>query len=297
MFLISGASGFVGQHLIRALHERQLSFVCLKQDENIGKNVQGTRVIIHLAGRAHVMRETAQEPLAAYMEVNHDYALRLANQAVVAGTKRFVYVSSIGVHGYKTDAGVSLNEQAAASPYNDYTFSKYRAELALQELAAKTGLEMVIVRSPLVYGPQVKANFLSLLKLVNRSWPLPLKSAHNLRSMVYVENLVDALIACATHPAATGEVFVVSDDETVSVAQLITHLANMMGRPEHVFYLPLSLLRLAAKAAGKGDVIDRLTQPLLLDGGKIRRTLDWRAPYTLHEGLQKTVDWFLSAPS
>lgn len=311
--LITGAGGFVGSHLsqilkvhgfaVRAACRQSTLFFHDADEVLVGKidgltewnaALAGVDVVIHLAARVHVMHDDASDPLTEFLEVNLHGTVNLARQAAQAGVKRFVYVSSIKVNGELTDLK-PFTEENQPSPQDPYAISKWQAEQALQQVGRETGMEIVIVRPPLVYGPGVKANFYSLLKLVSKALPLPLGSTHNRRSMIYVGNLVDALILCATHPVAAGQTYLVSDGEDVSTPQLIRAIASAMRRPDRVFPFPLSLMRSAASVLGRSSVVDRLTQSLEVDSGKIRKELGWRPPYSMQQGLQETVDWFLQS--
>jgi nucleoside-diphosphate-sugar epimerase len=311
--LVTGASGFVGQILCTELHHcgwpvraaLRKSLPAHSASEQIivdkidGQSdwtaaLQDVEVVIHLAARVHVMRETSTDPLAEFRKVNVQGTKNLARQAARAGVKRLVYVSSIKVNGETTDGRQSYTERDMPSPQDPYGVSKWEAEQALHHVAQETGLEVVIVRPPLVYGPGVKGNFISLLSALNRGIPLPLAGADNARSLVYVGNLVDALIGCAIHPAAAGQTYLVSDGETVSTSELVRRLAEAMGVPVRLFPFPPSLLRLAGALAGKSGQIERLLGSLQVDSGKIRRELNWHPPYSLQQGLQATADWYRS---
>lgn len=309
--IITGATGFVGTRLARGLAEagydvvevgRKASsaaatFSCV---DSISATVDYSNallscdVVMHLAARVHVMRDDVEDPLAAFRAVNLHGTVNLARQAAAAGVKRFVYVSSIKVNGECTD-NEPFTESDDPNPQDPYGISKWEAEQALGKIGRETGMEIVIVRPPLVYGPGVKANFYSLLKLVSKALPLPLGSIHNRRSMIYVGNLVDALIACATHPAAAGQTYLVSDGEAVSTPQLVKEIATAMQRPERVFPFPLSAMRFVARMTGRSSAVDRLTQSLEIDSSKIRNELGWHPPYTRQQGLQVTADWFLQS--
>lgn len=251
------------------------------------------QTVIHLAARVHVMNDKATDSLAAFREVNLHGTINLARQAATAGVKRFVYVSSIKVNGEYTTEN-PFSEADEAQPQDPYGISKWEAEQALWEVSDETGMEVVIVRPPLVYGPGVKANFYNLLRIVYKALPLPLGSINNHRSMIYVENLVDALITCATHSQAAGKTYLVSDGKDISTPGLINQLAKAMSRPCRMFSVPLSWMRFFARLTGKSAVLDRLTQSLVIDSSRIRRELQWVPPYSLDEGLQATADWYIS---
>lgn len=306
--LVTGAGGFIGRNLCPLLQQRGF-FVRravrrpldaqavllgdMGQDTDWKEALQGMDAVVHLAARVHVLRERADEPAERFRQVNVDATLRLARQAVQMGVKRFVFVSTIGVHGVKTE-GKGFSEYDTPNPRNEYSLSKWQAEQELKKLAQETGLEVVVVRPPLVYGPGVKANFLMLLAVVRRGLPLPLASIHNRRDMVYVGNLSDAIRLCLTHPAAVGRTFVVADGEAVSTPELIRRIARIMGRKLWLLPCPVALLRLGAWLLGRSDMVHRLVSSLEVDSTKIRETLDWTPPYTFDDGLKATIDWYIT---
>ena len=310
-FLVTGANGFVGKPLCaELLRQGQSVRAALRSANSPVENVEmaavgsidgktdwtealrGVGVVIHLAARVHVMRETAGDPLAEFLEVNLHGTVNLAQQAARAGVKRLVYVSSIKVNGEQTGATQPFTELDEANPQDPYAISKWQAEQALQRIAQETGLEVVIVRPPLVYGPGVKGNFMNLLAAIERGIPLPLAGANNARSLLYVGNLVDALIACASHPAAAGQTYLVSDGEDISTAMLVEKIAKALGRNNRSFYFPPALLHAVAALLGRAEQVDRLLGSLRVSGEKIRRELAWTAPYTLEQGLRATADWY-----
>lgn len=310
-FLITGANGFVGKPLCAELL-RQEQFVraavraAVSPIENIAMAAVGSidgatdwttalcdvEVVIHLAARVHVMKDASADPLAEFLKVNLHGTENLARQAARAGVKRFVYASSIKVNGERTSETAPFTELDKPNPQDPYAVSKWQAEQALQRIAQETNLEVVIVRPPLVYGPGVKGNFISLLTAIDRGVPLPLASANNARSLVYVCNLVDALIACATHPAAAGQTYLVSDGEDVSTAVLVEKIARALGRNNRSFHFPPALLRAVATLAGRSEQIDRLFGSLRVSNKKICGELSWSPPYTLDQGLRATADWY-----
>ena len=254
--------------------------------------LNGVEVVIHLAARVHVMKDTSVDPLAEFRRVNVQGTENLARQAVRAGVRRLVYVSSIKVNGEGTSGSQGYSERDTPAPQDAYGISKWEAEQALHRVAQETGLEVVIVRPPLVYGPGVKGNFISLLAAVGKGIPLPLASTDNARSLVYVGNLVDALIACATHPAAAGQTYLVSDGAPVSTATLVEKIAGALDCRSRSFYFPPVLMRAAAALLGRSAQIDRLFGSLRVDDEKIRRELGWIPPYTLEQGLRATAEWY-----
>lgn len=320
-FFITGANGFVGKPLCAELL-RQGQSVCAavraagSPIENIEVTtvgaidgttdwttaLRGVKVVIHLAARVHVMKDASADPLAEFLKTNLHGTENLAQQAASAGVKRLVYVSSVKVNGECTlshspspanGGGQNIfTESDIPYPKDPYGISKWEAEQALHRVAVETGLEVVIVRPPLVYGAEVKGNFVQMLKILAKGIPLPLASAHNLRSLVYVENLVDALILCATHPAAAGQTYLVSDGEDISTPDLLRQLGLAMGHPAHLFSCPPTLLKLAGRLIGKTDQVERLLGSLQVDSGKIRRELGWVPPYTLEQGFRATAEWY-----
>lgn len=253
--------------------------------------LQGIDTVIHLAARVHVMHDNSENPLEEFRKVNLHGTENLARQAVRAGVKRLVYVSSIKVNGEQT-TGMPFAENDVPHPQDPYGVSKWEAEQALHRVAQETGLEVVIVRPPLIYGAGVKGNFISLFSALDKGLPLPLAGANNARSLVFVGNLVDALIRCATHPAAAGETYLVSDGADVSTAVLIQEIAHALHRTDRSFYFPPAVLRVIASLLGKSAQVDRLFGSLQIDNHKIREELGWTPPYTLQQGLAETAAWY-----
>lgn len=311
--LITGANGFVGQSLCRRMasdswHVRGtirsaeqtaglfagVEVVHIKSigaDTDWSDAMTGVNAVVHLAARVHMMNDVAAEPLAAFRQVNVAGTERLARMAAAHGVKRFVYISSIKVNG--EGALTPYIEQTAEAPQDPYGVSKWEAEQALRKIAKETGLEVVILRPPLVYGPGVKANFLSLFKIVERGIPLPLDSINNRRSFIYLGNLVDAIVTCVTHPEAAGQTYLVSDGQDVSTPELIRRVAAALGRTARLFPFPPSLMRFAGKFFGKSDAVDRFVSPLTIDSSKLHRELGWKPPYTMEEGLKETARWYM----
>jgi len=313
--LVTGTSGFVGQSLcsallsggysIRAAARLADSVPAVDRLEvvtigDIGSRTDWSTVlkdvdcIVHCAARAHVMLETAADALAAYRAVNVDGTRRLAEQAVESGVKRLVYLSSIKVNGEQTSTGVGFTATDFAKPEDPYGISKWEAEQALYEVSGRTGLEVVIIRPPLVYGAGVKGNFLSLLGWLNRGIPLPLGAIHNTRSLVGIDNLVDLIITCIDHPAAANQTFLVSDGEDLSTTDLLRRLGKALHKPSRLLPVPASVLEVAAQLVGKKAVAQRLLGNLQVDISKTRELLGWSPPVSVDEGLQKTANWYLS---
>lgn len=314
--LVTGASGFVGKplcaellrrgHSVRAALRSAITPVedvevaavgAIDGETDWTDALQGVDVVFHLAARVHVMKEAAADPLAKFLKVNLHGTENLARQAARAGVKRLVYVSSIKVNGEKTGATQPFTELDEPNPQDPYGISKWQAEQALLRIAQDTGLEVVIVRPPLVYGPAAKGNFPKLLAAIDKGVPLPLAGADNARSLVYVGNLADALIACATHPAAAGQTYLVRDGEDISTAALIEKIARALGRSNRSFYFPPRLLRAAAAALGRSEQAGRLFDSLRVSDAKIRGELGWTPPYTMEQGLCATADWYRSRTS
>jgi len=249
----------------------------------------GVDCMIHCAARAHVMHETESDALAAYRAVNVDGSRQLAAQAAAAGVRRLVYLSSVKVNGEQTAPGAPFSFAGAPAPEDAYGISKWEAEQALWDVSAKTGLEVVVVRPPLVYGPGVKGNLARLLRLARSGLPLPLGAVQNKRSLIGLDNLVDLLIRCVDHPAAAGETFLVSDGEDLSTPDLLRHMAAAMGRSPRLVPVPLPLLRLAGSALGKRAEIDRLVGSLQIDSCHTRQVLGWTPPVSVEEGIRRMV--------
>ena len=310
--LVTGASGFVGRALCEELVNRgyrvravlrdttdeifhgceMVRIPVISGDSNWTHALNGVVTVIHLAARVHVMQEKAINPLDEFRKVNVVGTEHLARSAAANGVKRLICVSSIKVNGEITYEDQKFSEKNEPSPQDPYGISKFEAEQALRIIAKETGLEVVIVRPPLIYGTGVKGNFAQMLKVLAKGIPLPLASVRNRRSLVYVENLVDALIACATHPAAVGQTYLVSDGEDISTPDLLYRLGEAMGRPARLFPCWPTLLKMAGRLTGKSSQIERLLGSLQVDSGKIRRELNWNPPYTLQQGLQATAEWY-----
>lgn len=246
--------------------------------------------VLHLAARVHIMDDPAADPLAAFRAVNTAGTLNLARQAATAGVRRFVFVSSIKVNGEATAPGHAFRHDDPPAPLDPYGISKREAEDGLREIAAATGMEVVIVRPPLVYGPGVRANFAAMMRAVQRGLPLPLGAVtHNRRSLVALDNLVDLLITCLDHPAAANQTFLASDGEDLSTTDLLRRLGQAMGRPARLFPVPPALLQAGARLLGKGDVAQRLLGNLQVNIAHTRATLGWTPPIPVDEGLRRAA--------
>lgn len=293
--LVTGARGFVGSALTRALHEADWQVVAAVRQPDRGDNevavgdindrtrwqeaLRGCDTVIHLAARAHMMRDTATDPLAAFRAVNTEGTLNLARQAAQAGVRRFVFMSSIKVNGESTPKNRAFSEADVPAPQDAYAQSKWEAEQGLLALARQTGMEVVIVRAPLVYGPGVKGNFASLVRWVRKGMPLPLASVNNRRSLLALDNLTEFIALCADpglSPHAANEVFLLSDGEDVSTPELLRRVAQAYAVPSRLFAMPTTLIRDAAVLLGKGAAAERLLGSLVVDSSKARRLLDWK---------------------
>ncbi|MDP2071944.1 SDR family oxidoreductase [Methylotenera sp.] len=309
--LVTGASGFVGKSLCAELLSQGYSVLAaVRSSSSVVKNAEmvtigeidgdadwtdalkGVDVAIHLAARVHVMKDTALDPLTEFRKVNVEGTLNLAQQAAKVGIKRFVFVSSIKVSGEATEEEKPFTESDAANPQDAYGISKSEAEQGLLLIAQQTGMEVVIIRPPLVYGAGVKANFASMMRAVQRGIPLPLGAIHNKRSFVYVENLVSLILRCIDHPAAVNQVFLVSDGCDLSTTELLRGCAVALGVKARLLPVPKSLIEVGAALLGKRNVAQRLCGNLQLDITKARTLLGWTPPYTIGQGLRATAERF-----
>jgi nucleoside-diphosphate-sugar epimerase len=248
--------------------------------------LEGFDVVVHAAARVHVMRETDGDPLAAFRAANVDTTLNLARQAAQAGVTRFVFISTIKVYGESSPPGRPFTAEDYPAPVDPYAISKYEAEQGLWQLAQATGMELVIVRPPLVYGPGVKGNFQQMIKWLRRGIPLPLKAIHNRRSLVALDNLVDLLMTCVTHPAAANQILLVSDGEDLSTPELLTRLGDALGKPARLFSVPPALLLNATRLLGQKSAAERLCGTLQVDISRTRELLGWQPPVTVEQALQ-----------
>lgn len=309
--LITGASGFIGKALLECLFNRgydvfgsvrdaavtqhcllapELSAISDWQRVLVGKNV-----VVHTAARAHILKETEKDPLAVFREVNTAGTLNIAQQASSAGVRRFVFISSIGVNGLFTLAGDCFTEKSPPSPHNAYAISKWEAEQGLMKIARETGMEVVIIRPPLVYGQGVRANFLALMRWLQKGFPLPLGAIYNKRSFVALDNLVDLILTCIHHPAAANQVFLAGDGEDLSTTELLRRLGMALGKPARLLPIPASLLKVGAALLGRQDIAQRLCGSLRVDISKARNLLGWNPPISVDEGLRRTAQSFLAA--
>jgi UDP-glucose 4-epimerase len=312
--LVTGASGFVGTALIRYLYEKgcfrilaalhhqtpelpvgvdsvQISGITADTDWSVA--LAGVETVVHLAARVHVMKDSSGDPLAEFRRVNVVGTLTLARQAASAGVKRFIFLSSIKVNGEQTLPGQAFTEEDVPAPLDPYSISKYEAEEGLRDLAQQTKMEVVIIRPPLVYGPGVKANFLNMMRWLHKEVPLPFASLNNRRSLVALDNLLDFIVVCLEHSAAANQIFLVSDGEDLSTAELLRRMASALGKPAHLMPMPTSLLKVGAVLMGRRDMGQRLCGSLQIDISKARTILGWNPPISVDEELSRTAQGFL----
>jgi nucleoside-diphosphate-sugar epimerase len=287
--LITGGTGFVGQALRNRFVNLPVRLSVRADSLNWGKVLFGITTVVHLAARVHVMRETETNPLDEFRAINVDMTLNLARQAAVAGVKRFVFISSVKVNGESTPFGRAFTEIDAPNPQDDYGQSKLEAEQGLRMIAIETGMDVVIIRPPLVYGSGVKANFAALMRAVQRGRPLPLGAVHNQRSLVALDNLVDFIFTCITHPHASNQTFLVSDGQDLSTTELVRGMAKAAGVSARLLPVPVWTLQAGALLLGKGDAVQRLCGSLQVDISKARSLLGWVPPVSVEEGLRRAM--------
>lgn len=308
--LITGANGFVGKALVSHLCEVGHSLIATTKNQptNVDSRVQQIRhieleaasdlsellndvdVLVHLAARVHIMNDQESDPLRAFRVINRDVTLNLAVQAAKAGVKRFIFLSTIKVIGESTTDRCPFSEEDECQPTEPYAISKLEAEKGLKEIASKTGLEVVIIRPPLIYGPGVKGNFANMMRWVSKQIPLPLGAINNQRSLLALDNLVDFITHCLNNPKATNEVFLLSDGHDVSTTELILKLALAQGKKARLLPVPVLLMTMAAGLFGKKAVADRLFGSLQVDSRKARELLEWSPVVSMDQQLQKMAD-------
>jgi len=307
VILVSGATGFIGSAVISRLsrssqvtlrpvvrnggnHFPAKSHVIVVDDfsnADWSNTLKGVDVVVHLAARAHVLKESASQPLEMFRKINLKGTLNFAQQSVSAGVKRFIFISSIGVNGNQNN--IPFSENDAPNPAEPYAVSKYESELGLREIARATDMEVVIIRPPLVYGPNAPGNFGRLLKWVKKGVPLPLSAIYNKRSLIALDNLVDFIVLCIDHRAAANQTFLVSDGKDLSTTELLHGVALAMGKKARLFPVPMGLLNLGATLLGKKALFQRLCGSLQVDISKSRQLLGWNPPITVEEGLRRAV--------
>jgi nucleoside-diphosphate-sugar epimerase len=301
--LITGVSGFIGSKVASNLDcelvglSRRADYapgfpiysMSIGPSEDFTECLQGVSVIVHCAARVHIMSDSVSDPLDSYRAVNTEGTLNLARQAAQAGVKRFIFISTIKVNGESTKEGQAFTANDTPCPEDPYGVSKSEAEASLLDLAKKTGLEVVIIRPPLVYGEGVKGNFKNLVKLARLPLPLPFGAIYNRRSMVYVQNLVDLIIVCIEHENAPNRIWLVSDDDDLSLSRLISLVRKALGKPECLLPVPVGVFRLIGKLTRKEQVVDRLIGNLRVDCSKTKEALGWTPSYTVEQGIKAAV--------
>jgi nucleoside-diphosphate-sugar epimerase len=314
VILVTGGTGFIGSALIQALvrdgkravtaavrrqpgaaadHGAQVVVASVDSTTDWTRALAGAQVVVHLAARVHEMRGTASVPLSEYRRTNVDGSVNLARQSASHGVRRFVFVSSIKVNGDCTMPGQAFSADDEPAPQDAYAESKQEAEAGLREVARATGMEVVVVRPPLVYGPGVKGNFLSMMRWLSTGIPLPLGAVQNRRSLVALDNLVNLLATCIDHAAAANQTFLVSDGEDVSTPDLLRRLARALGKSACLLPVPEGVLTLGATMLGRGAAVRRLCGSLCVDIGKTRQLLGWSPPLSVDEGLRRAAEAFL----
>ena len=289
---VTGASGFVGSALCKVLlsTRQDVSRLALREcDSNGNQNYNDFEVVVHLAARVHVMRDKSLNPLSEFRKSNVEGTMTLATRVAQAGVKRFIFISSAKVNGEQTDLGIPFRADDTPAPQDPYGVSKMEAEIGLRKIARQTGMEVVIIRPPLVYGPGVKANFASMVKWLQRGVPLPLGAIHNQRSLVALDNLVDLIITCIDHPTAANQTLMVSDGEDVSTTELLRRMAAALNVPARLIPVPQRAMEWGAALLGKQAVAQRLFSSLQVDSQPTRELLGWTPPVSLDQGLSQVA--------
>jgi len=311
--LVTGGTGFIGQAVCPALRAAGYQVSVATRNPRIAEPMHGFEVrpiagvragtdwsaamrdvdtVVHLAARVHMINDPAADPLTEFRRVNTEGPRRLADYAAAMGVRRLVFLSTVKVLGEATPSGTAFTENDPPAPVDDYARSKWEAEQALAAVAARGRLQVVVLRPPLVYGPNVKGNMLALLERCRKGPVLPLAAVNNQRSLMYVANLADIIVRCVGVEAAAGRSYLVRDGDDVSTPMLIRTLSRAMGRPARLYPVPTFLLRAAGRAAGRQAAVDRLTQSLCVDDSRVRRELDWTPPFSVVQGLEATAAWF-----
>ncbi|MFA0509585.1 MULTISPECIES: UDP-glucose 4-epimerase family protein [Vibrio] len=310
--LVTGSTGFVGSRIVELARERDWAVIPVvrKQIEPLTNSLlipsidastdwssafEGVDCVVHCAARVHQMNESAQGALTAYRDINTLGTLNLAKQAAEAGVKRFVFVSSIKVNGEFSEPNLPFEPNLKNTPQDPYGLSKYEAEVELAKLSKDTGLEVVIIRPPLVYGPGVKANFLSMMRLIDKGIPLPFGAIKNQRSLVYLDNLSDLILTCCEHPSAPGYTFLASDDQDVSTTQLMQTIAHTMGKSPRLIPIPMSWIQAGSSALKKKHIAQRICGNLQVEIGLTKETLGWKPPVSFEQGIKRTVEAYLKS--
>jgi UDP-glucose 4-epimerase len=314
--LLTGATGFVGRAVLDRLvnsddvepvaairahalpdfyrNVKTVGISGLQADTDWSEALDQVETVIHSAARVHVMNDTESDPLEAFRKVNVEGTLKLAREAANSGVRRFVFISSIKVNGEGTSINAPYTADAAPAPIDPYGVSKMEAERGLRDIAARSGMEVVIIRPTLVYGPGVKANFLNMMRWLDKGIPLPFGAIHNRRSLVALDNLVDLIVTCTRHPAAANQTFLVSDGEDLSTTQLLRRMAKALGKPARLLPVPSVLLEKSALVLGKRALSQRLCGSLQVDISKTRELLGWTPPVDVDKALLLTANYFLA---
>ncbi|MCT4716404.1 NAD-dependent epimerase/dehydratase family protein [Enterobacteriaceae bacterium H18W14] len=306
--LVTGATGFVGSKLMTELKAKNYdvagtsrrSLQTMPELINIGdiseqtdwsRVLNGCDVVVHTAGRAHILKDQADDKLAEFRRVNRDATLKLAHDAKAAGVTHFIFISSIGVNGNAT-SGEPFSEASVPETTSDYAISKLEAELALKEQFADTSMAITVIRPALICGENAPGNIRRLLKLVESGIPLPFKGIKNKRGMVSLENIVSFIIACIENSLAKNEIFVLADKEKPTTEEIIHAFAQGMNKPARVIWFPSSIINVGLKAIGKENLYEQLFGSLDIDATKASRLLNWQAPVTLYETMKKTAAFY-----
>ncbi|MBU0521374.1 MULTISPECIES: SDR family oxidoreductase [Pseudomonas] len=311
--LLTGATGFVGGAILKRLHHENkhsvvvavrdesrvpingVSKVCIESFDGVTRweeHLNGSNIVIHSAARVHVMNDVEADPLAAFRKVNVEGTLNLARQSAAAGVRRFIFISSIKVNGEGTVPGTAYGADDVPAPVDPYGISKMEAEQGLRELAAETAMDVVIIRPVLVYGPGVKANFLNMMRWLDKGVPLPFGAIYNSRSLVALDNLVDLVLTCIDHSAAANQTFLVSDGEDLSTTALLSKMAKALNKPARLIPVPSWILQSGATLLGKKGLSQRLCGSLQVDITKTRNLLGWTPPLSVDEALANTAKHF-----
>lgn len=310
MIGVTGANGFLGSALVSRLFHDGIPVTAFARDPSkipfsAGMNIKqfpdldsssdfsdvtiGIDVLIHCAARVHVMNDSSADPLSVFLNSNYEATVKLAHAAVKAGVERFIFISSIKVNGEATKEGKPFTEQCSPQAKDPYGISKYRAEKELLKIAEQTGMEVVIIRPALVYGPGVKGNMSRLIKLVRNKWPLPFGSIHNKRSMIGITNLIDLIVICLDHPNARNQIFLASDGNDRSLFQILMSLSKANDSRSMIFRFPVKVLKYLLYSCGKRDIADCLIGSLQIDISKAKKELDWNPKMEVDDELQQCM--------
>jgi UDP-glucose 4-epimerase len=287
--VVTGATGFVGHRLMEVLGDKATALSLRSDLPSWSVALQGAHCVVHLAARVHIMNDAEGDPLSEYRLVNVEKTLSLARQAFEAGVKRFIFISSVKVNGEQTLPGRPFRSDDVPAPLDAYGISKMEAEAGLRQFALETGIEVVIVRPPLVYGPGVKANFAAMVRWLQRGVPLPLGQIHNYRSLVALDNLVDLIVTCIHHPSAANQTFMVSDGDDVSTTELLIRMGDALGRPARLVGLPPAALEWVALRLGKAEMAQRLFSSLQVDMRPTQQLLGWAPPVSMKHVLRQVA--------